>query len=224
MKNKLLLRVPKTASSSMLELDIFTRTIFPDVVNDYFEFRQCRKNPEKYRLDRQKDKIMYFRTRRRLNVMEYVDDVFNLKRDNIFTFGFVRNPYDRAVSSWKFNNRNSMSEDTTFLQFCRKLKLVDLLPESGIAKDDQLLHACEQHPFLICREKKLEATFIGKFENLQQDFNTVCEKMGVKQQQLPHVNRTKHKHYTEYYDEETKQIVTEKYAKDIELFGYEFGD
>jgi hypothetical protein len=111
-----------------------------------------------------------------------------------------------------------------FLDYCRKLKTLELYPKNGIAKNGLLLHSCEQHSFLICEQKNLKADFIGKFENLQNDFDVMCNITGIPQQQLPHKNATKHKHYSEYYDDETRSIVAEKYAKDIEYFNYKFVD
>ncbi len=67
-----------------------------------------------------------------------------------------------------------------------------------------------------------EIDFIGRFENLEEDFQYICEKIGLSNIKLPHENITRHKHYTKYYNNETREIVAEIYAKDIKNFGYNF--
>jgi hypothetical protein len=68
--------------------------------------------------------------------------------------------------------------------------------------------------------------FIGKVETLGQDLQKLSEILSIPYQDIDVelTNRSKHKHYIEYYDDETRQLVAEKYAKDIEYFGYKFGE
>lgn len=152
--------------------------------------------------------------------------------NSYFKFAFVRNPWCRAVSSYhyvvktleNFKDPKLLTEwekhCSTVLDTARKpLSFKELLTSdkfSWFCKPQDLWTHNVYGDILL--------DFIGKFENLQQDFNIICDKIGIPQQQLAHVNKTKHKHYTEYYDDETKQIVAEKYAKDIEYFGYKFGN
>jgi hypothetical protein len=41
---------------------------------------------------------------------------------------------------------------------------------------------------------------------------------------LPHTNQSPHRHYTDYYDDETYEAVRQAFQKDIDYFGYRFGD
>jgi hypothetical protein len=130
---------------------------------------------------------------------------------NYFKFSFVRNPWSRILSRYEWGRQlvNDMTDSSIFKSFKNYLKHID--------EDDFRAFVQPQYDYTI------GCNFIGKCENLQDDFNIICDKIGIPQKELPHKNATKHKHYTEYYDDETKEIVAEKYAKDIEYFGYEFG-
>ena len=137
------------------------------------------------------------------------NDYPNVEFSRYFKFCFCRNPFDRAVSSWKF-----LEKRVGFNEFCRN-GLNSTQPHWAWHTYPQLHH-------IFDRNGNKLVDFIGKLENFQADFNTICDKIGIPRQELPHRNGTKHKHYTEYYDDETREIVAEKYAKDIEYFGYEF--
>jgi chondroitin 4-sulfotransferase 11 len=141
--------------------------------------------------------------------------------DNYFKFTFVRNPWDRVVSFYHYQLKRKwdfypFNETISFKEFVKNW-LIQMPKQTTLNT-----HPC--YDWISDKDDNLLVDFIGRFENLQEDFNTVCDKIGIPHQELPHQNKSKHKHYTEYYDKETKQIVAEKYAKDIEYFGYEFGE
>jgi chondroitin 4-sulfotransferase 11 len=147
---------------------------------------------------------------------------YNEHLSTYFKFSVIRNPWSRFLSAYKFAKNGFRKTRCSFKEFC--LNTQKNCPQKGPHKPYYRYIKTQQFDYLCDGSGEIVVDFICKLENLQEDFNIICDKIGIPRKQLPHTNKSKHKHYTEYYDEETRQIVAEKYKKDIEYFGYEFGE
>ena len=164
-----------------------------------------------------------------LTLFDYENEL-KTEIEKYFVFSVIRNPWDRLVSYWKYRQGKphapidgKLNEFDKWLKFISSLDLNNLNGKTARGNIPDFRMGLDlQFNSLLNKKNEINVNLI-RFENLQEDFNTICDKIGIPQQQLPHKNATKHKHYTEYYDDETREIVAEKYAKDIENFGYEFG-
>ena len=133
-------------------------------------------------------------------------------KEKYFSFTFARNPWSKMVSEWAYFYEQK--DPITFKEFTQRM----INPDHNNKHPYSGWHFKSQHIF------SKGCKFIGRFESLQKDFNHACDKIKIPRQELPHENKSKHKHYTDYYDNETREIVAEKYAEDIEYFGYKFGE
>jgi len=172
-------------------------------------------------------KFAHIKSRAKLewNYHKYVrrahDDIMAAKRrmpkelfDSYFKFTFVRNPWERLVSEYEFLLRNTkhgrharVSRLASFSEF-----ILMQIPRNDAYQTSMLCN----------RKGELLVDFIGKLENLENDWKIVCERIGIPYQALPLKNATPHKHYGEYYNTEDQQRVAHHWAREIELFDYNF--
>ncbi len=144
-----------------------------------------------------------------------------------FKFSIVRNPWDRLVSAyffmksggahkkdldWAEENLGSFTDFPTFVKYGLPLAKIQTWP-----------HFRPQVEFLKGQNEKIELDYIGRFENIENDFDYIRKRLGVKTELL-YVNRTKSKRdpYQTYYSDEIREIAAEVYKEDIEAFDYKF--
>lgn len=139
---------------------------------------------------------------------------------NYFKFSFVRNPWDRHVSLYFY----MLSKPEEFEKKMKgpnfKRHLTKLLKYPKCFEDMLLGH---QHVWVYDKEG-INVNFLGRFENLHEDFAKVCSLIGADGLVLGHHNKTNHKHYSHYYDDELIDVVRKYASDDVNLFGYEFED
>ena len=137
-----------------------------------------------------------------LTYLEYIQIIGEQNLHDAVIFGTIRNPFERMVSWWKWERSNlpldEYAQSYVNLKFTHKM--VDFF--KGIESS---------------------VTYV-RFENLQRDFNLVCDKIGIPNFNLTIRNNTQHDHYTTYYTDNSRKKVEQLYAEDLEYFNYKFGD
>jgi hypothetical protein len=150
-----------------------------------------------------------------------------------FRFAFVRNPWARMVSEYRYQGYSSKLSFKDFVS--------NGLPEQDMS--DAARHLLPQYDFLYSAGGELMVNFVGRFEMLQTDFDKVCDQLELRSSRLPHFDHPgprkmsaisrlialvkrlqppKDIDYKSYYNAETKRLVEKLYEKDIDTFRYTF--
>jgi len=140
--------------------------------------------------------------------------------EQFFKFAIVRNPWDRAVAQIMFLRRRKVDLFPIDADF-RKCLRIYCESRQVIRQHD--LGAC-QLDFLQTSAGVLGVDFVGRFENVAEDYKKICVHLGLHPApKLPHVQKsTRVWHYSAYYDDEMVQMVQQRFAQDIDCFGYRF--
>ncbi len=137
--------------------------------------------------------------------------------DGFFSFAFVRNPWDVAVSWFHYRLINpdvaghaEAEAAGTFPVYVRKV----------LAKEEGARWVGLQKPFVADADGKLAVSMVGRYESLAADFGAVTQRLGVKALALDHFNQSYHAAWPSLYSRETFAAVGRLVAEDAALFGY----
>ena len=242
------IHIPKTAGSSLntaletLDPESEESTRIFSAGGEFFAAANLKKTTTPYR-DIRKDKkqAVYFE---RSTDFAHPYYPFNkllcgerLSDPSYFSFSFVRNPFDRAVSAYTYASRRLEFEGDkknidpsfkfeSFSEFCEKYLTNENFCDPVTRHN---VHFLPQYRFLyepqeaVLKDGVPIVSYVGRFESLQDDFDYVCEKIGAKKIKLPRVRDQKSKKDCgEYYTKESRKIVEEAYRRDLDLFNYDF--
>lgn len=140
--------------------------------------------------------------------MEYwVENVNDQDLKDKYIWSFVRNPYDRFLSAASMFNLHPNDFANRFDYIRAKKNIIKR-------------HTEPQHIFTHYEGHQIPH-FIGKYENLENDWRKVLDKINLPYFLLPVSNSSSHGDWREQLTEQTKEFIREFYRLDFKYYGYE---
>ncbi|PYI96832.1 MAG: hypothetical protein DME98_10920 [Verrucomicrobia bacterium] len=195
-KRFLFVHIPKTAGNSI-----------QSALRDYSEDQLVALRKEQDGIERFGLRNPNYKTKKHSTLGEYRDALGNEQFRSLYKFTCVRNPWDRMVSYYFTPTQSPETWDPK--------RFREIISKAVSVADYLRLDQGEEDPFA-------NVDYIIRFENLADDFRTVCGTLGISPATLPRYNRSSREHYSKYYDEELRHLVRMRFAAEIERFGYTF--
>lgn len=219
-KNFIWIHFPKCAGTSIREL-LQTNPIFQaDILPMWHTTRPINWKEEYPKVDTN------LWTHSSANDIKKYLDQRGYRWDDYFKFVFIRNPWERAVSEYEYYRQIMIkNKDKPDFNINLTKMAIHQPPKNFIMRN--LNSGWYPHNYIFDKDGKLMVDFVGKVENMEQDFEKVVKKIlpnvHITQWRLPHMNTTtKDKSYRDYYDDESIEYIRRRDAKIIELGQYEF--
>jgi hypothetical protein len=141
----------------------------------------------------------------------------------IFTFTIIRNPWDRMVSLFHYMKREgSLPKKITFRDYVLQFNT----PRYMLKNQSHGYHAYYYglSEYIVDSDDNVIVDYIGRYENRMEDIRIITDKIGCQDLGNLHLEKIgrSHKHYSQYYDDETKDVISRVFKRDIERFEYSF--
>lgn len=151
----------------------------------------------------------------------YIKKLMGESYYNYTTFGFVRSPFSKLVSSYYFlKNGKPVNGAQGFNMLKTRLRSVTtyLLPLNLWS----LIYPTKMNGYFLLDEKGNSLVdFIGKYESLDTDFKSILNKLNLELpiDQFPRINSSSHKKVDNYFRNKTlKSLVTRKFRSELKFY------
>lgn len=157
----------------------------------------------------------------------YLQTVYGRDFRRYFTFAFVRNPWDRLYSAYRFLLRGGWHPDEGRWadENVRPYRDFSDFVVRGLVRPEvsNHLHFLPQTHFLRGWTGEVDLDFVGRFERLEDDLRLIAARVGRPDARLAKRNAGPPTDFRAVYDRASRECARRVYRDDITLFRYEFG-